>query len=177
MAADVSSIKAVLGSKKKPKEKIIELAEVFKADGKVLALFVEQAGTLTVSERGNCFSAMTLISKENPRALEDHLEFVAAGVNDKAPRVKWEASEILGNVAREFPEVAAKAIPALLKNAADDGTVVKWSAAFALTEIAKANPKTQAKLIPYFTEAVESEENNAVRKMYENTLKALQKKK
>jgi hypothetical protein len=142
---------------------------------KVLAMFVENADALTVSERGNCLSAMTLISKESPRLMEKYLGFVVSRVNDKAPRVKWEASEILGNVAAEFPEAVADAIPALLKNSQDEGTVIKWSAAYGLTEIAKANPKARSKLVRFFAQSLETEENNAVRKIYEKTLKALEK--
>jgi HEAT repeat protein len=175
MGTDVADILEILQSTQKPKEKMAAVAELFRTDKTAITRFMKQSESLTVSERGNCFSALTILSKEKPKDLKACLEFVIAHVNDKAPRVKWEASEILGHAAAEFPEVAAEAIPKLLKNLDDEGTVVKWSAAFALTEIAKANPKIRPKLIPLFESGVANEDNNAVRKMYEKTLKALRK--
>ena len=38
------------------------------------------------------------------------LGFVIGLLTDKAPRVKWEATRVIGNVAKEFPEQTAKAI-------------------------------------------------------------------
>lgn len=110
--------------------------------------------------------AIEYITKENPEFAENWLDFVIEHLNDVAPRVKWEASRIIGNVAQAYPDKVIKAIPKLLENTADKGTVVRWSAAFALTEIAKSNNEMRKELIPEFTKILEREENSGVRNVY-----------
>jgi hypothetical protein len=82
---------------------------------------------------------------------------------------------VIANVAAAFPERAAKAIPALLKNTEDEGTVVRWSAAKGLTEIAKAYPESQKKLLHVFAKIVDEEENNGVKNIYIKALKKIEK--
>ncbi len=103
------------------------------------------------------------------------LEFVIGQINDKAPRVKWEASQVIANAAGEFPERAAKAIPALLKNIDDKGTVVRWSTAKGLTKIAEYYPESRKKLLGLFARIIESEENNGVRNIYVKFLNAFER--
>ncbi|MFH1602260.1 MAG: hypothetical protein ABIB61_04890 [Candidatus Shapirobacteria bacterium] len=96
------------------------------------------------------------------------------------PRVKWGAPEAIGNMAKDYPDKVAKAIPNLLKNTTDDKTnttVVKWCAAFALTEIAKHNPKTRKQLVPIFQKIINKEQNNGVKNVYVKALKAIEKEK
>ena len=121
--------------------------------------------------------ALTAITKDNPKYVAGHIDFVIEQIGYKAPRVKWESSEIVANIAAEFPEQAQKAIPLLMINVDDQGTVVKWSAALALTEIAKNNPKTHKQLLPFFREMIGKEENNGVRNIYMKGLTAIEKAK
>jgi hypothetical protein len=174
MSTDLSAIKEILTFKIKPKEKTALLAEKLGGDRKLIAELVASFDELNTSQQGTCMSALTVISKENPSMLGDCLDFVTDHLNDKAPRVKWEASEIIGNIAAKYPKQAKDAITQLLKNTKDEGTVVKWSAAYALTEIAKAVPDTHEKLLPVFAKLAKSEEGG-VKTLYTKTLKALQK--
>ncbi|TDX11802.1 MULTISPECIES: HEAT repeat domain-containing protein [Petrotoga] len=96
--------------------------------------------------------AIEYITKENPEFAENCVEFVIAHIIDKAPRVKWEACRIIGNVAQKLPDKVKEAIPKLLENAKNKGTVTRGSTAFALTEIAKSNQDVQRELIPAFKE-------------------------
>jgi hypothetical protein len=173
MSTSLSAIKELLASKIKPKDKTAQLAEMLGGDKKLIAELVDSFDQLNTSQQGTCMSALTAISKENPSMLGNCLDFVTDHLDDKAPRVKWEASEIIGSIAAKFPKQAKDAIPQLLKNTKDEGTVVKWSAAFALTEIAKAVPDTHERLLPVFAKLAKSEEGG-VKTLYTKTLKALQ---
>jgi len=109
--------------------------------------------------------AIEYLTKENPEFAENCLDFVFEHINDKEPRVRWEACRIIGNVAQKFPDKVKEAIPKLLENKKDKGTVVRWSAAFALTEIAKSNKKVQTRLVSEFKKILERETNKRVRNM------------
>jgi hypothetical protein len=175
MNSDLPEIRAVLQSKIKPKEKMAELSRMFHDDPRLMVELAADFAALNASEQGNCLSALTPIAAEDPKALKGIVDFVAEHVNDKPPRVKWEASQILGHLAATFPDDVAKTVPRLLKNAGDEGTVVRWSTAFAIGEIALHIPATRARLTPFITEQTKKEENNGVRKIYEKALKALTK--
>ncbi len=116
--------------------------------------------------------AIEYVTKEEPEFAENCLDFVIDHIDDDAPRVKWEAARIIGNVASTFPEKIKSAVPKLLENATDKGTVVRWSAAFALTEIAKNNKNLKKELEERFNEIVKKESNNGVKKIYLKYLKA-----
>jgi hypothetical protein len=167
-------VEEILSLDVKAKEKVELLASGLKADGKRIADVIECSKKAKTADKGHCIEAITSMTESNPGIAEPYLDYITGLIADKTPRVKWEASRIIGNVAKSFPEKAAKAMPNLLANAAGEGTVVKWSAAFALTEIAKHNPKTRAKLIPVFEDYAEQEEGG-VQKIYLKALKSLQK--
>ena len=170
----MSWIDEILKSDVKPKEKVTILARKL-VSGAEIGELIEYCKAAKGGDKGHCVEALTIVTEKNPKLGEFCLGFAITLLGDKMPRVKWEASRVIGNVAKELPEQAAKAIPALLANADDEGTVVKWSTAFALTEIAKANPKTRAKLTPFFEDKVANEENGGVNKIYAKALKALKK--
>lgn len=153
----MGTIKEILKSKKKPKEIVELLAEELKSDEKLIDELIQCFEDGTTAEKGNCMEAIEYVTKENPEFVENYLNFVIAHINDKAPRVKWEACRIIGNIALKFPDKAKEAIPKLLENTKDKGTVVRWSAAFALTEIAKGGPEMQEELVPEFKKILERE--------------------
>ena len=153
------------------------LAKVLYAEKTLSAEFFNFFQSATGSERGTSMSALTILAKDHPKFLANHLDFIVEQINAKEPRVKWEASECIAILAPVFPDRVVLAIPRLLKNMSDDGTVVKWTTALALTEVAKANPATHQQLLPLFEKAVVKEDNNGVRKVYEKFLKTVFKKK
>lgn len=169
-------IKEILKLKLKPKEKVVRFAEELKNGKGSIDELVKYFKDTSDVERGTCLSALAHIVKTNPEFIKNHLDFVFEQINDKAPRVKWEAGEIVGHVAGEFPDKVVKAIPKLLKNTMNEGTVVKWSAAYALTEIARGNPRTMKELAPIFEKIVDSESNSGVKNVYLKALKVFKKK-
>ena len=83
--------------------------------------------------------------------------------------------ESIGNLAEEYPDVAAKATSKLLDSIADENKAVRGCVAYALTEIAKNNPSSRKKLVPMFDEFIEKEEINEVRNVYIRALKVINK--
>lgn len=168
-------IEQILKSKAKPKEKQVQLVEAI--ENRVIGIeeVIGYFKSAKDPEKGTLLSAITQITKENPEFIKDEIDFVIDQVAHKAPRVKWESSEIIANIAAKYPEKAAAAIQNLLGNIENEGTVVRWSTAYALTAIAEANQKTHGKLIPLFEEQMAKEENNGIRIIYEKALKSLKK--
>jgi hypothetical protein len=164
-------IKEILKSKKKPKEIVDLLAEALRKDKKLFNELVQCFEDGTTAEKGNCMEAIEYVTKEDPEFAKNCLDFVIAHINDKAPRVKWEACRIIGNVAQKFPDEVKEAIPKLLENTEDKGTVVRWSTAFALTEIAKSSLEMQEELVPEFKKILGRENNKGVKNIYLKYLK------
>ncbi|MBP7733732.1 MAG: hypothetical protein KA140_08285 [Caldisericia bacterium] len=166
----------IIKEKLKPKEKTQKLAEYLRVEPKAFDELLELWNSAKDAEKGTLLSAVTLIVSENPEFAGDHLDFIIAQLGHKAPRVKWEAAEIVGHASKVFPDKVLSAIPALLENTSFDGTVVRWSAAFALSEIVKNVPASRVQLIPEIEKILERETNNGVRSLFiKSALKAVAK--
>lgn len=176
----MSKIEEILQSKIKPKEKQIKLVEAVvsgKVSAKEFMAFFESAKD---ADKGTCADAMKRVSAQKPALLAPYIDTLLKYVNYELPRVKWGVPEAIGNMAKNYPDKAAKAIPNLLKNTTDDKintTVIKWCAAFALAEIAKNNAKTRKQLLPIFAKIIKNEKNNGIKNVYVKTLKAIEKEK
>lgn len=168
-------IEQILKSKAKPKEKQGQLVEALRDDMIGLEELLCYYKSAKDPEKGTLLSAVTQITRDNPEFIKDQIDFVISQIASKAPRVKWESSEIIANIAKNYPEKAALAIPNLIGNISNEGTVVRWSTAYAMTAIASCNKKALEQLAPLFEEQLEKEENNGVRKIYEKALKSLNK--
>lgn len=176
----MSKIEEILQLKIKPKEKQIKLIEAV-ISGKILTkefmIFFESAKDV---DKGTCADVMKHVSAQKPALFAPYIDMLIKYINFELPRVKWGVPEAIGNVAKDYPDKVAKAIPNLLKNTTDDKintTVIKWCAAFALAEIAKHNPKTRKQLLPIFEKIIKSEKNNGVKNVYVKTLKVIEKEK
>jgi hypothetical protein len=171
----MSKLDEIFAVKVKPKELTNILVKELLADKSLLEQMIEYYERAKDPAKGTCLSALTEITKGNPKYVESHIEFIIQQINHKAPRVKWESSEIIANIAGTYSEQARKAIPLLLNNINDEGTVVKWSAGYALTEIAKNDLSTHKKLLPVFKEIIETEQNNGVKNIYVKAMKVIEK--
>lgn len=168
----------ILQSKIKPKEKQIRLVnEMF--DGKICAKdFIDFFISASDTDKGTCADVMKNVSAQKPEILAPFIDILIGYINYKTPRVKWGVPEAIGNMSKDYPTKAAKAIPYLLKNITDDKintTVIKWCAAYALGEIAQNNTKTRKQLLPIFERIIKSEKNNGVKNVYVKALKLLKK--
>ena len=176
----MSKIEEILQSKIKPKEKQIRLVEAV-CHKKIAAKdFIDYFVTASDVDKGTCADAMKHISVSNPEILAPYIDTLLPYINYKLPRVKWGVSEAIGNMAKDYPDKVARAIPNLLKNTTDNKintTVIRWCVAFALTEIAKHNSKTRKQLLPVFEKIIKSEKNNGVKNVYAKALKVIEKEK
>jgi len=176
----MTKIDEILQSKIKPKEKQTKLVEAVvsgKIPVKEFMAFFESAKD---TDKGTCADVMKHVSAQKPALLAPFIDTLLEYINYQLPRVKWGVPEAIGNMAKDYPDEAAKAIPYLLKNTIDEKintTVIKWCAAFALGEIAKHSPKTRIQLLPVFEKIIKSEKNNGVKNVYVKALKAIEKEK
>jgi hypothetical protein len=168
-------IDEILKSKKKPKEKLINLVEAVEKERVSAKDFIEYFKTASEVEKGTCADVMKHISKDKPEILAPYIDELIEYINYDTPRVKWGVPEAIGNLAQKYPEEVESAIPKLLINTKDTGTVIRWCAAYALSEIAKYNSKAQKELIPKIQEIIKKEENNGVKNVYLKALKVIEK--
>lgn len=163
-------LKEIKGSKKKPKELVVFLAAEAKKDKKTLAGVADGLKKGSPVEKGVCAEVLEYVSRDDPDSAAPFIGTVAEYINFDAPKVKWETSRIIANLAPKFAYELEKAVPKLLINTKDKGTVVRWSAALALTEIAKKNQKIANSLLPTFVELSKKDKNSGVKNIYLKTL-------
>ena len=177
---NMSRIEAILRSEIKPKEKQTMLACALAAEEIPVAEFMAFFESAKGADKGTCADVMKHVSAQKPSLLAPYMDTLIAYINFDLPRVKWGVPEAIGNMAKDHPDQAAKAIPNLLKNTADDKvntTVIKWCAAYALSEIARHDPKTRKELLPVFESIIRQEKNSGVKNVYLKALKAIEKEK
>ena len=170
------SIKQILQSNRKPKEKVTLLTENIKRDKRLFDELIEVFKTGSDVEKGACAEVMQQVSKSHSEIVFPYLDNLIEYINYKVPRVKWGVPESIGNLAQKYPTEVAKAIPNLLQNTKEESTVVRWCAAFALAEIAKYNIAAREELLPLFKKFIVEEKNNGVKNVYVKALKFMEKK-
>lgn len=172
----MSETEAILLQKIKPKEKQLMLVEAVVSGAIPVKEFFAFFESANDTDKGTCADPMKHISARKPALLAPYIDKLIGYVNFKLPRVRWGVQEAIGNLAKDYPDKAAKAIPNLLKNTTGDKTnttVIKWCAAYALTGIAIHNRKTHKLLMPLFEEFIRTEKNNGVKNVYVKALKVI----
>ena len=150
----------------KPKDLVASLTKNIEQDNKLFSQLIEILKTGLDVEKGTCADIMKHVSKDKPEIVIPYLADIIGYINHKLPRVKWGASESIGNLANKYPSEVESAVPNLLINTKDKSTVVRWCAAFALSEIIKYNPKVRNELALKIEELIKSEKNNGVKNVY-----------
>ena len=168
-------IQEILNSSSKHKAKVTLIVTISKNDPKMVREIIHLLESGTDLDRGTSAEILKRISKSNPKLVEKYIDTLIQYIDYKVPQVKREIRATIGNLAEEYPDVAAKAISKLLDNTEDENNEIRRSTAYALTEIAKNNPSTRKKLIPIFDELIEKEINSGIRTIYIRTLKDLNK--
>lgn len=176
----MTKVEEILQLQVKPKEKQIKLVEAVVSGEIAASEFIAFFKSAADVDKGTCADVLKHVSAKSPELLVPYIDILVKYINYKAPRVKWGIPEAIGNLAKNYPDQTAAAIPYLLKNTTDDKvntTVIKWCAAFALTEIAKHNPETQKQLLPVFENLIRAEKNNGVRNVYVKAVKVIEQHK
>jgi HEAT repeat protein len=160
----------------KPKEKTESLSKLLLENPHVLDELINFAASSKDPIKATCIEAIEHATLINPGiATKECFDFITYALTEKAPRVKWEAARVIGNVAHLFPDQLEKAIVNLLTNTEHPGTVVRWSSATALGMILKAKTTDNAELILAVEAIIEHEEKNSIRKIYLDALKKIRK--
>ena len=156
----------------KPKLKTEAMGKWIVNGYKKVSELIEFAQTAKDPIKATCIEALEYATKMNPAiATPECLDFVTAALLEKAPRVKWEAAKVVGNIAHLYPNDLDVAIGNLLENTKHTGTVVRWSAAFALGKIIMMKTPLNAELVPRLEAICEQEEKPSIKKIYLDALK------
>ena len=156
----------------KPKEKVEQLStallnKAFQLDELVVVAIAQKD-----VDKANCIEAIEFATRANPQLItKTAFKFVVDSLQEKAPRIKWEAAKVIANTAMYAEVDLKKAIENLLQNSSHVGTVVRWSAAQALSAIANHKLKGFKVLLPQMHEIMIREEKSSIKKIYSQALK------
>lgn len=141
-----------------------------------LQLLLEYADRQNAVDKATCIEAIEYATKRIPTIANGILwNYVTAALKDNEPRVKWESAKTIGNIVKLFPDQLDQTVANLLKNTRDSGTVVRWATAYALAEIIKLKTNQNDFLIPEVELLCELEEDNGVKKKYQDALTKIKK--
>jgi len=166
-------MESILGSSITAKQKEVALVSLIEGDSGQLAALVERFPRVSKSDQGTVMAALESFSRQRPDLVLLHAGFFVDHIEDPQPRVRWEASRVVGNLAGANASVLRSAVPTLLRNARHEGTVVRWSAAFALTQLAMGDAVLGREMLPRLAELARRETGGGIRKMYEKALQRL----
>jgi hypothetical protein len=122
--------------------------------------------------KATIIESMEFASKAKPDIINDKgFAFAIESLKSDAPRVKWESAKVIANTAHLFPKLLNKAVGNLLINTEHSGTVVRWSAAGALSKIIQCKTNLNKDLIPAIEAIEKREQDNAIKKIYQQGLK------
>jgi hypothetical protein len=142
-------------------------------DEELLENLSEEFEVLDDVEKGILMEALEYATDVDPDVVEPVLDIVVECLKCEAPKVKWEAARVIGNIVERFPDKVSRAVPILLENSRHKGTVVRWSTAYALGEIVKENEKIRSKLMPEIEKILRREKNNGVKNVYAKACKTV----
>lgn len=171
--ASIKQIGLLLSDKGlKPKEKTETLAGMIASGEVEITDLINYAENTKDPIKATCMEAFEFASHSDGQSLgKEVFEFAVRSLGAKAPRVKWEAAKVIGNLAPHNISELTTAIPGLLENSTHEGTVVRWSAAYALGEIIQLKTDLNPTLIPALEKTAEAEEKNSIKKIYLAALK------
>jgi len=171
-----SIIDIVANKATKAKEKTVLVSGLL-LDHKIsIDELVQMAKSQKDTIKATLIEAMEYASKTNPEIINDKaFEFAIQTLKEDVPRIKWEAAKVIRNAAHLHSKLLKKAVVNLLANTEHNGTVVRWSAATALSKIILLNTALNKELIPAAEAIIEWEQDNAIKKIYQQALKRKRK--
>jgi hypothetical protein len=168
-----SSISDILQDKSlKAKGKVSSISQLLLSGKLSLEQLIDTAKHENDVSRATIIESMEFASKTKPDVInEKGFQFVIESLKSDAPRVKWESAKVIANTAHLFPKLLKKAVVNLLDNTEHSGNVVRWSAAGALSKIIQCKTNLNRELIPAIETIEKREEDNAIKKIYQQGLK------
>jgi len=165
-------VEEIRSTEKKSKERILTLAAEVIQHKALMEELLRGLALPEVPVRSMCAEIMAVVTQRNPELFPAHgVDELIRSLGDKAPAVKREIAQVIGNIAAVFPNQTGLAVPALLRFTDDAGTVIRWSAAYGLTRIVLANSRLRSGLLRKIRSILENETNNGVKNVYLKGLK------
>ena len=160
----------------KAKEKVATLSRLL-LDGRfTIQQLIELAQSANDINKATLVESMEYASRLQAGIIDERgFEFAIESLRCTAPRLKWESAKVIANTAQLFPGLLKKATVNLLDNTEHSGTVVRWSAAGALSKILLCKTDLNSELIPAMKAIEKREEDNAIKKIYQQALKKVTK--
>lgn len=160
----------------KSKEKVAALSKAILTEKIKIGNVIKVASKAKGAEKGNCVEALEFATRSNPDISNQKcFDFVVQCLEDEAPRIRWEAAKVIGNIAGMYKTKLDSAIKGLLINTEYPGTVVRWSAAHALCKIIAHKTSHNTDLVPAIEAIFKLEEDNAIKNIYLAGLRKVQK--
>jgi hypothetical protein len=172
-ASTNNSIDEILNDKSlKAKGKVKAIGELLLTGEVSLEELIKAAKIQADTNKATIIESMEYASKTKPDIINDKgFEFAIESLKSDAPRIKWESAKVIANTAHLFSKLLKKAVPSLLDNTEHSGNVVRWSAAGALSKIIQSKTELNKELVPTIEVIEKREEDNAIKKIYQQGLK------
>jgi HEAT repeat protein len=173
-AADAYKIiEEILNDKSiKAKAKVTTISQLLLQRKISIHQLLDRAVVANEANRASIIESMEYASKAKAAIIDEKaFQFVIENLKADAPRVKWESAKVIANTAHLFPKLLKEAVANLLDNTEHPGTVVRWSAAGALSKIMQCKSELNNYLIPAIEAIVKREDDNAIKKIYQQGLK------
>jgi hypothetical protein len=133
---------------------------------------IDIAKSQSDTNKATIIESMEYASKTRADIITDKcFEFAIESLKSEAPRIKWESAKVIANTAHLFPKLLKKAVTNLLDNTEYPGNVVRWSTAGALSKIIQCKTELNKGLIPAIEAIEKREDDNAIKKIYQQGLK------
>ncbi len=97
----MKTIKEILNSGRKLKEKVTLSATEIQKDNSLFNELMEILETGADVEKGTCSDIMKHVTAEKPEIAEPYINDLIRYINYKAPRVRWGVPESIGNIAKK----------------------------------------------------------------------------
>jgi len=168
-----TTINVILNDKTiKAKQKVSSISQLLLSGKVSIQHLISSAKKETDSNKATIIESIEYASKLKADIVnETGFEFAIESLKSDAPRVKWESAKVIANSAHMFPKMLKNAVVNLLTNTEHAGTVVRWSAAGALSKIIQCKTNLNKELIPTIEAIEKREEDNAIKKIYQQGLK------
>ena len=171
-ASTNKSIDEILKDKSiRAKEKVSTISQLLLNRKISVQQLIDLAKTENDTNKATIIESMEYASKTKADIINDKgFEFAIKSLESDAPRIKWESAKVIANTAHLFPKLLKKAVTNLLDNTEHPGTVVRWSAAGALSKIIQCKTGVNKELIPAMEVIEKREQDNAIKKIYQQGL-------
>lgn len=166
-----SELSRILESKLGAKAKVKAIAEGLLTEAIDPARLGRSLVDLSSSDRATTVEALESATRTMSSLVDGRLfERLVGCLSDPSPRVRWEASRTIANVASDHPSRLEAAVAPLLANTNHDGKVVRWATAQAMAALLRAGCE-QPDLIKAVTRLAKSESDEGARKAYAKALR------